>query len=416
MENNKEITLYAHQQEVLDWGPKFSHLLPERFGLFFAPRTGKTFILMGLLKKYNVSGLIIVPKGIKKQWEDIALPLGHLVVTKEEFRRDHKSLPKMDAFIFDEAHHCSNVKSQLTKACIWYMRNHNPRYRWLATGTPYRSSPMSIFGLGILLGANWNYWTYFNKFYAMIPMGSRNVPKLRAGMEDELERYVRGIGITLKLEDVVKTINPKVEEEILELTEEQIEGIKNLDEAVPIARFTKMHEIEQGFIKGDEYVDTIRYKSNKMDRVLKLASRHDKMAIVCRYTEQIMVLYWELTQKGRTVYIISGQSKDRAQIVKDIEASNNCIVLIQSACGEGYDVSSIDTMVFASLSFSHSDHIQIRDRIVRMDRPKENHYIYLLSGRIDELVYANIMRKMDFHMQIFAQKNIINYDDIDPLI
>lgn len=398
------IELRAHQQEVIDWDhKKFQHLNPHKFGLFFAPRTGKTYILLGLLKKYNVKGLIIVPKGIKKQWQEITAGQGHLVVTKEEFRRDHKILPHFDAFVPDEAHHMSNVKSKLTKACLWYLKKHNPTYRWPATGTPYRSSPMSIYGLGRLLGHEWNYWTFVNTFYAMVPMGFRSVPILRKGMEDELEYYIRKIGITLKLEDVVETKDSISTLEEFDLTPEQEEAIKTLTDTTPIARFTKMHEIEQGFLKGDEYTEDQFFPSLKIDRVIELVRLNTKIAIVCRYTHQIEELQ-KIISNLRQVFVISGKSPDRAQTVKDIMASENCVVLIQSACCEGYDMSSIDTMVFASMSFSHSDHIQMKDRLVHLDKPKVNKYYYLISGKVDSAVYENIQAKMDFHMQVFANK------------
>lgn len=397
------IELRAHQQEVIDWtDSKFDHLNPHRFGLFFAPRTGKTYIILGLLKKYNVAAIIIVPKAIKKQWQEMTEFSNHLIVTKEEFRRDHKILPRYEAFIFDEAHHASNIKSGISKACWWYMKTHNPKYRWLATGTPYRSSPLSIFGLGKLLGMNWNYYTFINTFYSMVRMGMRMVPVIRSGMEIELERYVRAIGITLNLEDVVETKEPVAITKELEMTIEQEDAIKNLSESMAITRFTKIHEIEQGFLKGDEYTEDVEIISPKQKEIVELVRLNKKIAIVCRYKYQINMISQLLNFTN--VFIIDGDTKDKAQMVKDIALSERCAVIIQSACCEGYDLSSIDTMIFASMSFSHSDHIQMKDRLVHLDKPKVNTYYYLLGGKIDQAVYENVMKKMDFHMQIFAKE------------
>lgn len=400
-----KIELRAHQQEVIDWiDPKFNHLNPHKFGLFFAPRTGKTYIILGLLKKYNVKGIIIVPKAIKKQWQEMTEFSGHLIITKEEFRKNHKLLPGYSAFIFDEAHHASNIKSQLSKACWWYLKKHNPKYRWLATGTPYRSSPMSIFGLGRLLGMDWNYWRFVDTFYYMVNMGMRRVPVLKTGMEDELEEYVRAIGITLNLSDVVVTKEPIFITKELELTPEQEKGIAELDESMPITRFTKIHEIEQGCLKGDEYEEDKEFTSAKTLEVVKIAQANKKVAVICRYKIQMKFLA-ELFSPSKKVFVIDGETKDKAQMVKDIDASPDCVVIIQCSCCEGYDLSSIDTMVFASMSFSHSDHIQMKDRLVHLDKPKVNTYYYLLGGEIDRAVYDNVMRKLDFHMQIFANKH-----------
>lgn len=443
----KEITLKRHQQEVIDWtDPKFKDLNPERFGLFFAPRVGKTFVLLALCEKYNVSALIIVPKGIKTQWQDYVKGTGHCVVTKEEFRRDYKTLEKFEAFIFDEAHHASNPKSQLTKACFYYMKKYNPKYRWLATGTPYRSSPMNIFGLGKLLGRDWDYWKFYNQFYMMIPMGGRTVPVLKKGTEAKLEAYVRSIGITLLLEDVeeIETL-PSVPERIdFELTHAQEEAIKGIEDATAIARFTKIHAIEQGYVPGDEYVDAIDLESKKIDWVIQRVNRTERIAIVCRFTHQIEFFEkyfspdprgfyccpnhcdtggyesccacggWETGEEerecsesfpNRKVLVINGQAKRTAsEIAEEARGLDNVVVILQAACCEGFDLSTMDDMIFASMSFSHSDHTQMKDRIVNMNKPKVNRYWYLIGGTVDASVYANVMNKQDFHYQIFAKQ------------
>jgi hypothetical protein len=49
----------------------------------------------------------------------------------------------------------------------------------------------------------------------------------------------------------------------------------------------------------------------------------------------------------------------------------------------------------------------MKDRLVHLDKPKVNTYYYLLGGEIDRAVYDNVMKKLDFHMQIFANKHAI---------
>jgi len=152
--------LYAHQQEILDQNKP-------RLGLFHSPGLGKTITLLELAKKNKVQALIICPKGIKKQWEEYVTSYNadHKVLTKEEFRKFHKELPTYKAVICDEVHHFSGTKSQLHKSLLWYLKKHDVHYRWLATGTPYRSSSMNIYALGRLLGYGWDYWKFFNQFF-----------------------------------------------------------------------------------------------------------------------------------------------------------------------------------------------------------------------------------------------------------
>lgn len=406
----KEITLKRHQQEVVDWDdPKFAHLDPFRFGLFFAPRVGKTYVLLALCEKYKVDALIIVPKGIKKQWQEYVKGTGHLVVTKEEFRRDYKILRKFEAFIFDEAHHASNPKSQLTKACYYYMKKHNPMYRWLATGTPYRSSPMNIFGLGKLLGMDWDYWKFFNQFYVMVPMGGRSVPVLKNNMEAKLEGYVRSMGITLLLEDVeeIETLPPEALRIDFDLTASQIAAIESIEVATPIARFTKIHAIEQGYVPGDEYIAAQDLECLKTRWIFDRVAIMNRVVVVCRFTHQIELYEEYFIGFNRKVLVIDGHQKRTAsEIAEEFRTYENAIIIVQAACCEGYDLSTADDMIFASQSYSHSDHIQIKDRIVNMNKPKVNRYYYLIGGIVDAGVYASVMDKKDFHMQIFAKQII----------
>lgn len=411
----QDITLYQHQSAVVDWQDESFQTLPftqARFGLFYAPRTGKTFILLAMAQKFGVQCLIVVPKGLKAQWEEHATMFGgnHQVITKETFRRDHQKLPRYDAIIIDECHHMANIQSKLTKSMLWYLREHNPTYRWPATGTPYRSSAMNIYAIGQILGKNWNYWSYFTQFFTQVNMGPRKVPMARKGphIDALLEDYIKSIGITLAIEAVYDMPLQHKHTEQFELTQEQKKACTDLSEPVNIARFTKLHSIENGFLYGDGYTEDQTFPSKKTSRILELASQHKKIAIVCRYTQQIE-LYKSLlaeqpldTAAPRPIYIISGTTKDRAQSVKDIEASDACVVLVQAQCSEGFSLASIDTMVFASLSFSHVDHIQMLARIVNLTKTRENNYYYLISGDIDNSVYKAIMREQDFHMALYA--------------
>lgn len=404
--NNKKIVvgimleLYKHQQEIVDENKP-------KLGLFHSPGLGKTITLLELAKKNKVKALIICPKGIKNQWIDYveSYNTGHVVMTKEEFRKNYNNLPKFDAVIVDECHHFSGPKSKLHKTLMWYMKHHDVHYRWLATGTPYRSSPMNIYALGKLLGHNWDYWRFFNQFFSMVQMGTRQVPVPRKGIEDELESYVKQIGVTLAMESVVDVPEQTFNTEVLELTESQQQAIKDINEPVAISRFTKEHCVEQGFSYGNEYEADQVFESNKTDRIVELCYTWNSIAIVARYTLQISLLEKRLKQEfpNREMFVISGSTKDRHDVVNKINNCINPIVLIQSQCSEGYELPKIDAMVFASLDWSHVNHTQMKARILRMNALKENAYYYLLSEGIDESVYKTIMNHQDFHERLYAK-------------
>jgi superfamily II DNA or RNA helicase len=399
-------TLLPHQQDTINWTkPQFAHLNQKRFGLFYAPRTGKTFILLFLAAKFNVKCLIIVPKALEAQWNTYNAQYSqkiHTVITKETFRRDHASLEGYDGVIIDEAHHFANPRSALTKALMAYLTKYAIQYRWPATGTPYRSNPMNIYALARIIGVNWNYRTFINTFYYEVKMGHRMIPMPKPHMEDELEAKIKEIGITLSIESVhVDYTQPEVYVEQFELTLEQRLAIRAIRESLPIQRFAIQHQIENGFKYSDGYDEERSYPSHKTARLFELVNKYGKIAIVCKYTAQLDFYERMFTRAKKKVFVISGKTPDRAAIIEEIKTTRYCVVLIQAQCSEGYTLASITVMVFATLPWSHVDHIQMKERLVDLNKSIRNVYYYLNAGEIDPRIYQTIMNKQDFHEKIF---------------
>ncbi len=165
--------LYKHQQQLVD-------LNPDKHGLFWQCGTGKTLAAIELAKDKG-SALIVCPKSIKEQWEE-QIDYWH-VFTKEEFRKAWNKLPKYDCLIIDEAHYFSGIKSQMYKSLIKYVKKHNPQYIYLLTATPYLSTPFNIYCLASILGCNWSYQQFFNRFFTRVYMGSRLVPVIKTNIE-----------------------------------------------------------------------------------------------------------------------------------------------------------------------------------------------------------------------------------------
>jgi predicted helicase len=108
----------------------------------------------------------------------------------------------------------------------------------------------------------------------------------------------------------------------------------------------------------------------------------------------------------KNVYMINGSVKNRDEITQQIEKDDECIVVINAACSEGYELPSIGTIIFASLSFSYKDYKQALGRFLRINKLKKNVYIHLVTaGSVDEGVYNAIMKKQDFDIEIYANEN-----------
>jgi superfamily II DNA or RNA helicase len=137
-----------------------------------------------------------------------------------------------------------------------------------------------------------------------------------------------------------------------------------------------------------------------------LISEHKKIVIICRYNAEIDYIKSKVDTKH--VYIIRGDVKNRAEVVKQAESDDDCVVLINAACSEGYGLPSFPIMVFYSYDFSLKNYIQMLGRIQRAGHIKKNVYISLVvSKTVDEDIWDTVAnKKMDFQCEIYGKTRI----------
>lgn len=405
--------LYAHQKELLDRNPA-KHLICFGTGL------GKTLTSMELAYKNRCNSvLVICPKSLKEKWErDIETARisrtketnskTWRVMSKEEFRKDWEKIDSYEAVIVDEAHYFSGISSQMSKNLTKYLKRWNTKYVWLLTATPYMSTPWNIYTLARHLGKEWSYGGFAEKFFTHRYVGQRLVPVVKNGIEDDIALLVKSIGTTAKMEDCFDVPEQVFETEYISLTKAQEKAIKEAEqmEVLPIVRYTKVHQIENGCLKSDGYSPDVVFDDLKTERIIDLIETNPKVAVFCRYNLQIEALKQAIEKAlpYKTIYVIQGDTKNKDTIVQEADRRADCCVLINSACSEGYELPSIPVCVFASLSFSYKDYEQGKGRFLRANKLKKNVYIHLVTvGGVDEAVYNSIMKKQDFSLAIYAE-------------
>lgn len=408
------INLYPHQEEIVQ-------LNIPKWGLWFRTGVGKTITAIALAEKNLKSCLVICPKMLKPMWSreinKHSSACNYTIITKEEFRAQTTILPRYEGIIADEGHYFAGEKSQLSKRLMWYTKKHDIKYLWMCTATPMLSTPMSVYVLAKQMGHDWNYWGFRKKFYYEVRMGHRMIMKPRACMESELVSLLKKIGSVVDLDTAVEKSEQSVhnlpklskvpeqtfETEYFELTDEQKKAIAELSEPQFITRWTKTSCIENGLLYSDGYNEDQTFPCKKTDRIIELCEENDKIAVFCRYNKQIDYLNNLLTGSGKMVYLIRGDVKDRDSVVSAVDKDEKCIVLIQSDTAEGYELPSIRTIVFASLSFSYKNLTQGIGRFLRINKMAPNRYIYLVSNGVDKEVYDCLMRKEDFYIELHAK-------------
>ena len=377
-------SLYAHQRRFLARDP-------DKAMLVWSMGSGKTRVACEWAKKRGPV-LIICPKGLRENWRRECEMWGlkdYQIISKEEFKKHARELSQK-VIICDEADafFSANFKSQLSKALHWYIKEHNPNLL-LASGTPLRSSAWNIYTAATLLGHAWNYRDFQYRFFSQIQMGFRLVPVPRAGTEEELRELIESISDVFRLEDEFD-VPPQIDETIYTgESKAQKNAHEDNVEIAPIVRFTRDHQIEAG-IGLPEKDDT------KLELIQQYALDVPKVAVVCRYRAQLEAYAVALRREGHTVYEMHGDVQNRSETLDRVENEKRCVLLCQSATCEGFEAPSIGLMVFASLDYSYRNYIQMKGRILRVNRLKKNIYIHLIAGEADKAVMTAIGKKQDF--------------------
>lgn len=402
--------LKPHQKRIVDENKP-------RALLALGTGTGKSLTAIRLMEKNKVSCIqVICPKSIKEEWyrkhEEYGCKIPLLVATKEEMKASKHLVYKPNTgVIIDESHKVVNPTSGLFKALIKYLKQLNPEYIYCLSATPLTKNAWSLFGHAKILGFNPNYVKFRSVFFAQVRMGPRIVWLQRKKIGYSASSFLSKINTyTIDLKDVTKVGQAIHEIQYIGLTPSQITIKEDIEmkETMPIVLNTKIHQLEQGQIKGDEFTDNVFVDSLKTERIIELAEEFPKLAVVVRYNLQIDHLKDILQKEGHKVYVIRGGVKDVAQVANMSDRASKCVLLIQAEVSEGYELPHFDTVVIASLSWSYIHYKQIIGRFVRLqhaERPKL--YIHLqVSSGIDEKVYKSMMQGEDYQAKIYEKNKV----------
>ena len=400
--------LYDHQKKLL------KHC-PDKYGIFWGCGLGKTRMALELIKRHNPkNALIICPKSLAEQWRE---QCDHTVIHKELFKKKASDLERYDCLVIDELHFFEGMqgfkkKSQMLKALLCYIKRHNPRYIYGLTGTPYMSTPWNIYAAAEILGRKWDYKLFKETFFNDVNMGMRwPIPVVKRGIEPLIATITQRIGDVVKMEDCFDVPEQIYQTEYFELTRDQESAINALQDTNQLARWTKVHQINGGTLKGNGYEPTRIFRSEKLSRLLELIAEHPLIAVVCRYNAEMDTIYKAITDKypGKFVRRINGSvdANERHHIVCDMQKQADGVILLNSACSEGYELPNIPLMIFYSLDFSYKNYQQMTGRILRANYLKKNVYKhFVIKGSIDEDVYKSIKKKEDFKIAIYEINKI----------
>jgi superfamily II DNA or RNA helicase len=246
---------------------------------------------------------------------------------------------------------------------------------------------------------------------------------IKSGIEPEIQGLIYKIGDVVKLSDCIDMPDQIFEIENIELSKEQkkeIERIKQ-EEINPIVKYTKIHQAENGILIGDEYNPDKFFDNLKLERIAEYCEEKDKVVIFCRYNLQLKQIKEYLNKKFYALKIITinGKTKDRHLLIEiaELPQVKRCVCIINAACAEGYELPSFGTVIYASMSFSYVHNKQSQGRVMRINKPKKNLYVYLISGDLDKAVYKSFQAKKDFDVLEYSNEIRSGISDkIQPMV
>lgn len=414
--------LFKHQEDIVNADPK-------KCGLFLGTGSGKTITALMLAEGKT---LVVTTKTVRddETWQKNLAKLDKhritelRVISKEEARRDIHMYPYFDTEIYDESHCITGLnpqivykrgkgtpkKSQVFEAIWGHLKVQKPKRLYLLTATPIRN-PMAVLAHAWLLGKDWDFYKFREAFYFRLPMHGREVwsPKVTTLLKERLGKAVKGLGYVGRLSEYLDVPDQTYKTMYVELTTEQKKRLKEIKVEFPdpLVQLGKRNQIENGVLHGDRFNKEESFDNEKIEKIKELALEFDKMVIFAKYVAQVKVIVSSLRKEGYYVLELTGDSKDRNEILTNANNTSKCIIVISSQISAGYELPDFPAMVFASMSFSVVDRIQGEGRILRANFLKKNIFITLVAkgGTIDEAIYKSIENKQDFSEAVFIKNN-----------
>jgi hypothetical protein len=417
--------LYDHQKKII----KENKL---KCGLFLGTGASKTRTALELAEG---STLVICPKQQRddqtwfKENDKWGTKKLLTVISKEDLRKNWQDLPRYETVIIDECHNNLGVlpayvqrkgiqipkTSQIFEATYKYITRHNPKRLYLLSATPV-PKPMSMWGIGKLLGQDWDFYKFREVYYTEIRMGGMRrvwMPKKGDEIKERLARLVQKFGYTGGLNDFFDV--PEQTHKIVEidLSGEQKKAVADItfSEADPLVRRARLRTIENGVLYGKKIEElegkidqmtnhTTIFKSQKIDYILERALEFPKMLIFANYTAQILEIEKALKEEGYNVSTLTGATKDRTFIRKVNESAEPHIVIAQCSISSGYELPTFPCVIYASKSWRYVDYEQSLGRVLRSNALKKNLYIHLVVKGADSDCHDSIMNGQDFQEKL----------------
>lgn len=344
---------------------------------------------------------------------------------KEALLKSPLFLDKFDYVIVDEAHLLSNKKTIRTKTISDFLQKSKPTYITLVTGTPMTNTPVKLFTLLGLIGAevcrdyNW-FMTYFCN---QREINKRDGTTVRVFGEpqhlDELREKIRNNYIRRLANEIGDMVGMTKEVVYYDMTLEERQEYNSLwqdyldaQEGLNVNLDKKDYEA-----MWDEYDDTsdkekyrqliegsllrqylakiaVPHTVEFVEELLK-EGRDEKIVVVTCFKREMAELEKHFGKRCRTFYGgLSEKKKD--EIVDSFRNDKSVQVLVGNlnCINVGLNLDCSHTLIFNSINYVASDIAQCAERIHRLSSTQDAEvYISLFTNSLSEEIYDKVLSK-----------------------
>jgi SNF2 family DNA or RNA helicase len=394
------------------------------------PGLGKTLATLALTRKMD-SVLVVSPKTAKDNWyhesekwqlngqlkviegsskairqkrlnEAISSQVKYIAIHYDMLVEDkfpQLFSTKWDCVLFDEAHYMkSREQRDSNTGKLKGGRNHSEAKKLKATqkifmtGTPFTNNAGDCWSMLNMIDPKRfaSYWTFVNHF---ANVGENYFGTTVKGLNDLhaedlkwlLSRYMIRREKDIESKKVFKYHNLKFgdkQKEVYETAKKNYIYGNNIIES-DIERFIRLLQIST-----DPAILGIDAPSVTNDKILELVGIHekDKIIIGCVNVEHVVNLNRILAATGRNVFVVTGEAKNKKDIVDRFKSSQGGSILIATITSitESLSIDECDIMILADLTFSPTKNYQFFNRIHRLTSTKDKTYHVLITPDVNE--------------------------------
>ena len=322
---------------------------------------------------------------------------------------------KPDVIICDEGHKIKVHKTKASKALTKI--GATAQYRLLLTGTlvtnnaedvfsPYRFLNNTIFGN--------SFYTWRTRYFDSYGYGNYQY-RLKKSTEQEFLEKVHSIAYRATKESCLDLppithvsrmvdLEPSALKVYHDLVKDSIAQLGKGEITTPnvLTRLLRLSQLTGGFIGGDDDPKPQAVSKAKLDALADLIDtaqqEGQKIVIIARFIAEIAAIKKLLESSGIQYSAISGETKDRAEQVRQFQENPDITVFVGqiATAGMGITLTAASTMIFYSLSYSSSDFEQAKARIHRSGQTQPCTYYYLLARKtVDEKILKCLHDKTD---------------------